>query len=195
MTWVTSAPRLPRMFNPRIVVLSSVLALSACGGAAQRTGAVSIVAASRQLVGDRVQLDLDIANGTDAPAYVYDSERRVSFDEGAQQTTIALQDAPWVDTGSSADCHLHAPTYRALQPLEVAHFSIRLPRAFTRVTFPLSSTGSVSSEIPVEKARALSVELAWSDSPFEPSRLGLCSRELTLEMQSLQRGTATALIK
>jgi hypothetical protein len=53
----------------------------------------------------------------------------------------------------------------------------------------------VSSEIPVENARALSVELAWSDRPFEPSRRGLCSRELTLEMQSLQRGTATAVIK
>ena len=183
------------MFDTRAVVLSTVLALSACGGAAQRTGSVSVVSASRQLVGDGVQLDLDIANGTDAPAYVDDSERRVSFDEGAQQTTIALQDAPWVATGSSADCHLPAPSYRALQPLEVAHFSIRLPRAFTTVTFPLSSAGSVSSELPVEKARALFVELAWSDRPFEPSRRGLCGRELTLEMQSLQRGTATALIK
>jgi hypothetical protein len=195
------------MSNRGLLFLSAVLMLSACGGEAHRTGVVTIVSASRQLVGTlgprigyEVQLELEVANGTEAPAYVYDAERRVSFDEGTQRLTVSMQDVAWVETGSSADCHLFPPSYRVLRPLEVARVNVRLPRAFTQARFPTSvipgsPEGLTPRELPVEHARAVTVELAWSDRPFEPSRRGLCSRDLTLEMGSLQRGTATALIE
>ena len=172
---------------------------SACGGTAA-TGRVEIQRAALTSATSSAVFSVDVANGTDAPIFIYDSVRSVVRDDSQGQTGLRYRDVPWKPTASSADCHLGLPTYRKVEALSVLHMNLTVPAAYIELSFPSSVSSSAPptspSEIPVAHAREVLLEFAWSDAPFTPARSGaLCSAELADALIALQRGVATALVQ
>ena len=182
--------------NSRIAALGLGLFTAACGSFVAPTGRAEIQRAELTSSGSDLLLGIDVANGTEAPIYVYDSVRSVAREATLDRTTLRFRDVAWTNTGSSADCHLLLPSYRRIEPLSVMHLDLAVPAAWTSGTgiiFPSTISTGEPPAVPAS-THELALEFAWSDAPFSTGK-SLCSADLASALIAIQKGVMTTSIR
>jgi len=186
------------MRRSTLVAVAAVLfAAPACGGAVApapedpdpvvETGTVTVESAIRvDAVDDQLHVRIHVANGTASPAYVYTEALRYVLDDGARSLTLIMHEVPTPPTGSSADCHVHIPGLALAPAHEAIDLEVRLPSVDRRFV------GGQWVARPLASARAIAVELGWSDRriALDRSQQSLCRFDAETALMSLERGVS-----
>jgi hypothetical protein len=127
---------------------------------------------------------LVVENGTPAPVYVYRRWIRIFNEPAEHRLRLEQHERPYVNTGSSADCHPMTPAYVRVEPRE----RLGLPQM---VSFEYDQGTASGIEHVKITASELVVELGWSDRPLEWDGKG-CNVERAQQLVALERGVVTS---
>jgi hypothetical protein len=107
------------------------------------------------------------------------------YDEGSGTLTAIMHTVPRLPTGSSADCYVMLPSFRAVDPLESVDLRLTLPRQSRMFVY-----GAPLKENPVPTRVRL--ELGWSDEPLtlHDGEHSLCVYDAGTRLQARERGIA-----
>ena len=146
-------------------------------------GVVSLENVSFDDDGTTLTIHAQVSNATPQRIFFYASERRFLFEEKTRTLTVVMHSVPTAPTGSSGDCHVSAPRFRAVDAAATQQLDLPVPR---HLHWLHDGKPTTVSGVPDH----VRVELGWSDSPLTlgPEDASLCNFEADTKLKALERG-------
>jgi hypothetical protein len=139
-----------------------------------------------------IVLTIELVNDSDRTMHAYQDARRVVFDDVTGVLHVGLTDRAGEDNGRSSSYVM--PNFTSIDPHGMTTITVRVPRVLTRIAGASGKGGVRLERIAIDQAAEVSVEVAWSDTPFypDPRRLEAGQAHPSAALRRWERGVAIA---
>ena len=115
--------------------------------------------------GEHLIVNIQIRNTSDVTLHAYSTLRGMKYDEATGVLQIFLTDRNFVEKRTTTFIR---PRFTSVDPNGTASISLSLPRFLTRLAASEREVEPKIERPAIHEARAIEVEVAWSDTPFYP---------------------------
>lgn len=112
--------------------------------------------------GTSVTVAVELRNDSDRTLHAIREARRVNYDPVGKVLDVGVVAGdPQAGAGSFV-----LPSFTSIDPHSSTTIEVSLPRSLTRLSGATPDGAPVIERVPIHEATAVTVEVAWSDTPF-----------------------------
>lgn len=154
-----------------------VLSLSGCRSG---DGEVRIESVRLEDTGTELRAHVNVHNGTAYSLYVYQSPRRIFWDELTKTLTLSMREAECNFTSSTICTHYVFPEYVEVDGDEDKDVVVELPRTLTSLGGTTPGGGLALKKMEIATADRVVVQMAWADEKIEGTDRGQDPRAVVI---------------
>ena len=139
--------------------------------------------------GSTLAISVELRNDSDRTLHAVREARRVTYDPIARVLDVGVVPGqPEPQTSSFV-----LPSFTSVDPHSSMTIEVALPRFLTRLNGATPQGAPIIERVPIHEATAVTVEVAWSDTPFyrDPRQTGMgTDRPIAEQLRNWQSGIA-----
>lgn len=161
-----------------VLAVASALCVSSCHSGDDQ---VRIASVRLEGTGQELFAHVTVHNGTAYSLHVYESPRRILWDQPTKTLTLAMRENECTDTSSTLCLHYTFPRYVEIDADTEDDVVVKLPRTLSKLAAPAPGSGAPSFEkLEIATADRVVVEMAWADDPVERTDPGQDPRKAVI---------------